>query len=43
MGDPVVAARFDEGGMLETICAENNLAYFNFDVAPMPSATPPDF
>jgi hypothetical protein len=35
--------RFDEGGMLETICAENNLAYFGFDVVPLPQTTKPDF
>lgn len=29
--------------MLETICAENNLAYFGFDVAPLPQAVKPDF
>jgi hypothetical protein len=34
---------FDEGGMLETICAENNLAYFGFDVAPLPQTAKPDF
>lgn len=35
--------RFDEGGMPETICAENNLAYFGFDVVPLPQTTKPDF
>ncbi len=35
--------RFDEGGMPETICAENNFAYFGFDVAPLPQALRPDF
>jgi hypothetical protein len=35
--------RFDEGGMLETICAENNFTYFGFDVAPLPQAAKPDF
>jgi hypothetical protein len=35
--------RFDEGGMLETICAENNLAYFGFDVVPIPQSSKPDF
>ena len=33
-----------EGRQLhEEVCAENNLNYFNFDVAPMPTANPPDF
>ena len=27
----------------EDICAENNGPYFNYEVAPMPQATPPDF
>ena len=35
--------RFDEGGMLETICAENNLAYFGFDVVPIPQSSKPVF
>jgi hypothetical protein len=33
-----------EGRVLhEEVCAENNLNYFNFDVAPMPTANRPDF
>ena len=29
--------------MIEDICAENNLGYFNYDVAPLPQAEKPDF
>ena len=37
-------ARFNEGtSMPETICAENNFAYFGFDVAPLPQAARADF
>mgnify|MGYP003349762885 CR=1 FL=1 len=29
--------------MLESVCAENNSAYFNYDVAPVPEAKSADF
>ena len=29
--------------MLEAVCAENNGAYFSYDVAPVPQADRPDF
>ena len=35
--------RVENRQLHEEVCAENNLNYFNFDVAPMPSANPPDF
>ena len=35
--------RIDGRQLHEEVCAENNLNYFNYDVAPMPTATPPDF
>src|SRR6195256_5919935 len=35
--------RADDGGMIEMVCAENNVAYFNYDVVPIPQASKPDF
>jgi hypothetical protein len=35
--------RIDGRQLHEEVCAENNLNYFNFDVAPMPTANLPDF
>jgi hypothetical protein len=29
--------------MTEMICAENNVNFFNYEVAPMPQAEMPDF
>ena len=29
--------------MQESVCAENNSNYFNYDVEPMPEAKSPDF
>jgi hypothetical protein len=35
--------RVDDGGMIEMVCAENNVSYFNYDVVPIPQASKPDF
>jgi len=35
--------RHDEGGFRESICAENNFDYFNYEVQPIPRDDMPDF
>ena len=35
--------RYDEGGFRESICAENNVDYFHYEVYPLPQADMPDF
>ena len=35
--------RSERGPMRETVCAENNDKYFNYDVEPIPTADKPDF
>jgi hypothetical protein len=35
--------RIDDGPMVEMVCAENNVGYFNYDVVPIPTADRPDF
>jgi hypothetical protein len=35
--------RVDDGPMVEMVCAENNVSYFNYDVVPIPQADKPDF
>jgi hypothetical protein len=35
--------RVDDGGMIEMVCAENNVSYFNYDVVPIPQADKADF
>src|SRR5882672_3660057 len=35
--------RVEDGPMIEMVCAENNVAYFNYDVIPIPTADKPDF
>ncbi len=35
--------RSERGPMRETVCAENNDKYFNYDVEPIPTADRPDF
>jgi hypothetical protein len=34
---------FFVGGLIEYRCAENNVAHFNFDIEPIPTADTPDF
>ncbi len=35
--------REEKRPLLEDVCAENNFAYFDYDVAPLPQAKTPDF
>jgi len=35
--------RADDGPMIEMVCAENNVSYFNYDVVPIPQADKADF
>ena len=35
--------RYEQGPMLESICAENNYDFFHYEVAPIPQAGKPDF
>jgi hypothetical protein len=32
--------RVDDGGMIEMVCAENNVSYFDYDVVPIPGGQP---
>jgi hypothetical protein len=35
--------RREDRPIIELVCAENPNNYFNFDMAPLPTATKPDF
>ena len=35
--------RVEDGPMIEMVCAENNVSYFNYDIVPIPQAAKADF